>query len=40
VFAVALYRYAATGAATSPFSEEDLRSTVRPRRALGLGSSG
>jgi Family of unknown function (DUF6159) len=38
VFAVALYRFAATGAATGPFSEEDLRGSVRARpAALGQG---
>jgi hypothetical protein len=33
VFAVALYRFAATGAATGPFTEEDLRGSVRVREA-------
>lgn len=33
VFAVALYRFAATGAAAGPFSEDDLRGSVRARRA-------
>jgi len=38
VFAVALYRFAATGAATGPFSEEDLRGSVSARpAALGQG---
>lgn len=35
VFAVALYRFAATGAATGPFSEDELRGSVRARPAMG-----
>jgi hypothetical protein len=34
VFSVALYRYAATGAPSGPFSEQDLRASVRPRRVV------
>ena len=38
VFAVVLYRFAATGAATGPFSEQDLRAAVRERPAISPGT--
>jgi len=36
VFSVALYRYAASGEAAGPFTEDDLRASVRQRRVPGL----
>ena len=39
VFNAALYRYATTGEATGPFSQDDLSGAFRPRRSRGfLGS--
>ncbi len=36
VFSVALYRFAATGDPSGPFSEEDMRASVRQRRTPGI----
>lgn len=38
VLAVALYRFAADGVAVGPFTEEQLKSVVRPRRGRGEAS--